>query len=97
MIDPVSKIPDTCPMLNEILDIAKESYAAEESIDRYGLNNIERYVENVRQINSQLRQLAQEYYEQVGISEDRIAELEEQIADLEGKVYELQDKLEVTK
>ena len=88
-----SKVPDTCPMLNKILDIAKESFASEEPIGTYEFNQIESYVEDVRQINSELRGYATEYFDDKSKIEEELDDLKQKMSEYEERIAELENEI----
>jgi len=87
----LDRIKESCPMLNEILSDCKES---DEPLGKWVIRAIERNVEEIRQINSELRQLCQDARESLADLENQIENANDTIRDLENEVNYLNRQIE---
>jgi len=90
----LDRIKESCPMLNDILWYCKKSKGSDEPLDKWDVNDIERNVEEIRQINSELRQLCQDARESLADLENQIENANDTIRDLENEVESLKRQIE---
>jgi len=87
-------VKDTCPLINEIISLIESSCSQENYIGYGEYKDAEAVLEDIRQMNSELRQLANEYIEKADDLEGEIKILNVEISILQDDKYELEQRIE---
>jgi hypothetical protein len=90
----LGKISETCPMLNKVKQIINDSYIGDIAVDKYDKQNAEGLIEDIRQINYELRNIAKDAVDALESSEEQISKLEVEISVLQNDIQELQNNQE---
>lgn len=90
----LDKISDTCPMLNKVKQIINDSYICDIAVGKYDKQNAEDLIEDIRQINYELRNIAKDAVDALESSEEQISKLEVEISILQDDIKELQNNQE---
>lgn len=97
MREPIDDIAETCPMINQVIDIIMESFCSETPIDKWDKDTAERLLEDIRQINYELRDCARDYLSERNQLQDELDDLknesENYINDLRSTIESLKDEI----
>ena len=97
MREKIDYIAETCPMINQVISIVDESFCSETPIDKWDKNTAERLLEDIRQINSELRSCARDYLDERNQLQNELDELknesENYINDLRSTIESLRDEI----
>lgn len=85
----LDSIPDSCPLLNAILSYCKPS---DEPLDKYVIRYIEGNIEEIRQINGELRELCRTAHELLEKAESDVFDANKRIHTLENEIERLEIK-----
>ncbi len=97
MREPIDSIAETCPMINQVISIIDESFNSEAPIDKWDKDAAERLLEDIRQINYELRDCARDYLSERNQLQDELDELKNEsynyIEDLRSQIESLKDEI----
>lgn len=97
MRETIDIIQETCPMINKVIQIIDESFISETPIDEWDKNAAERLLEDIRQINYELRTCARDYLEERNSLQDELDNLQDEsdnyINDLRSQIESLRDEI----
>ena len=97
MRERIDDIAETCPMINQVISIVDESFNSETPIDKWDKDTAERLLEDIRQINYELRDCARDYLSERNQLQDELDELknesENYINDLRSTIESLKDEI----
>lgn len=95
-----SYVPQTCPMIDQVIRMVNHAANSEEPMSGSENNEIEKLMENIRSANSDLRDWgngkyneAYEFEKDNDSLKDQVSELEQEIKRLKEEVKDLEEQL----